>query len=57
MKSKGYTLLGWVVWRLGTRVAKRKLASHRPKLIAAMAIAAVAAIGIALASFGRDDGE
>ena len=54
MSSKGYTALGWIVWQVGSRVAKRKLGHNRSKLIAAGAVAAVIAVGIALAS-GDDE--
>ncbi len=50
MSSKGYTVLGWIVWQIGSRVAKRKLGQNRSKLIAAGVVAAVVAAGIALAS-------
>jgi hypothetical protein len=56
MSSKGYTILGWLVWRIGSRVAKRKLAANRGKVGAVAAIVAVVAIGLALAS-GDDDDE
>jgi hypothetical protein len=55
MSSKGYTALGWIVWQIGSRVAKRKLGQNRSKLIAAGVIAAVVAAGIALASSGDDE--
>ena len=54
MNSKGYSVLGWVVWQIGSRVAKRKIGQNRSKLIAAGVVAAVVAAGIALAS-GDDD--
>jgi len=54
MSSKSYTALGWIVWQIGSRVAKRKLARNRSKLVAAGVVAAVVAAGIALAS-GDDD--
>jgi hypothetical protein len=54
VSSKGYTALGWIVWQIGSRVAKRKLGQNRSKLIAAGAVAAVVAVGIALAS-GDDE--
>jgi hypothetical protein len=50
MSSKSYTALGWIVWQIGSRVAKRKLGQNRSKLIAAGVVAAVVAAGIALAS-------
>jgi len=54
MSSKGYTALGWIVWQIGSRVAKRKLGQNRSKLIAVGVVAAVVAAGIALAS-GDDE--
>lgn len=54
MSSKGYTVLGWVVWQICSRVAKRKLGQNRSKLIAASVVLGVIAAGIALAS-GDDD--
>lgn len=54
MNSKSYTVLGWIVWQIGTRVAKRKLVDNRSKLVAAGVAAAVAAAGIALTS-GDDE--
>ena len=54
MGSKGYTALGWIVWQIGSRVAKRKLGQNRSKLVAAGVVAVVVAAGIALAS-GDDE--
>jgi len=54
MSSKSYTALGWIVWQIGSRVAKRKLSQNRSKLIAAGVVVGVIAAGIALAS-GDDD--
>ena len=28
MGTKGYTVLGWVVWQIGQRLAKRKIAAE-----------------------------
>jgi hypothetical protein len=54
MSSKGYTVLGWVVWQIGSRVAKRKLAQNRSKAAAVATILLVVIAGIALAS-GDDE--
>lgn len=54
MNSKSYTVLGWIVWQIGSRVAKRKLAQNRSKLVAAGVVVGVVALGIALAS-GDDE--
>ena len=32
MTRKGYTVLGWAVWQVGKRVAKRKLAQKKLKM-------------------------
>ena len=55
MNSKSYTLLGWVVWQVARRVAKRKMAQQRTKLGAAGVVALVAAGGILAARSGGDD--
>jgi hypothetical protein len=50
MRAKtGYTVLGWVVWRIGSRLVKQRLAKQRVKMAAAAAIAAALAVGIASA--------
>jgi hypothetical protein len=49
MNHRGYTILGWLVWQVGRRVAKRKLLHSRSKLAAGAVAAAIAAVGIALA--------
>ena len=35
MSSRGYTVLGWAVWQVATRVAKRKMSRNKVKLILA----------------------
>ena len=50
-----YTVLGWVVWQIGSRVAKRKIAQNRAKLGAAGVIALVLIAGIAAAKAGVGD--
>jgi hypothetical protein len=55
MGSKGYTLLGWIVWQLASRVAKRKVAQNRVKLGAAGVVALVLVGGILAARSGSDD--
>jgi hypothetical protein len=46
MTTKGYTLLGWIVWQIASRVAKKKAAQNRVKLGAVGVIALVIAGGI-----------
>ena len=57
MRRSGYTLLGWLVWRIGSRVARRKLAQNKVKVAAAaLAVAAVAAVlGAARAASDDED--
>ena len=44
MSHRRYTILGWLVWQIGSRVARRKLARVQMKL------AAVAVVGLVLAA-------
>lgn len=54
MNSKSYTLLGWIVWQIGSRVAKKKMAQNRAKLGAVGVIALVLIGGILAARSGDD---
>jgi hypothetical protein len=54
MTFKGYTLLGWVVWQIASRVAKRKMAQNRVKLGAVGVIALVLLGGILAARASSD---
>ncbi|MEA2389647.1 MAG: hypothetical protein QOG41_2420 [Thermoleophilaceae bacterium] len=53
MSSKGYTVLGWIVWQIASRVAKRKIAQNRVKIGAAAAIVLVLVAGVAAARSGE----
>jgi hypothetical protein len=55
MNSKGYSVLGWIVWQIGSRVAKKKMAQNRVKLGAAGIVALVLVGGILAARGGDDD--
>jgi uncharacterized Zn-binding protein involved in type VI secretion len=57
MTRNGYTVLGWAVWQVGSRVAKRKMAQNRVKLTAAGVVAAVLVGGILAARAGSDSGD
>ena len=52
MSRPGYSLLGWIVWQIGRRVARRKLATTRVKLGVAAAVAIALAAAIAAARAG-----
>jgi hypothetical protein len=54
---RGYTILGWLVWQLGSRVAKRKMAQNRVKLGAAGVVALVLVGGVLAARAGSDDSD
>ena len=54
MTIKGYTLLGWIVWQIASRVAKRKMAQNRTKL-GAVAVVALVLVGGLLAAKSSDD--
>jgi hypothetical protein len=56
MTTKSYTVLGWIAWQIGSRVAKRKMAENKLKLGAAGIVAAVVVGGaIAAKSAGGSD--
>ncbi len=55
MTSRGYTVLGWLVWQLGSRLAKLTIAKNRAKLGAAGVVALVILGGITAARAGGDD--
>ncbi len=54
MTTKGYTVLGWLVWQISSRVAKRKIAQNRMKLGAAGVVALVLVLGLAAAKSGDE---
>ena len=54
MTPKGYTVLGWAVWQIGSRVAKRKIAQNRTKLGAIGVIALVLIGGVIAAKHDSD---
>lgn len=54
MGSKGYTVLGWAVWQIGSRVAKKKMAQNRAKL-GAIGVIALVLVGGVLAAKHVDD--
>jgi hypothetical protein len=55
MTYKGYTLLGWLVWQIASRVAKRKMAQNRVKLGAAGVVALVLVGGVLAARASSND--
>lgn len=56
MNSKSYSVLGWIVWQIGSRVARKKMAQNRVKLGAAGIVALVLVGGvIAARASGNDD--
>jgi hypothetical protein len=54
MGPKGYTVLGWAVWQIGSRVAKRKISQNRTKLGAVGVIALVLIGGVIAAKHDSD---
>jgi hypothetical protein len=59
MGSRGYTVLGWVVYQIGTRLlkktAKDKVKGNRAKLGAAGVVAVVLVGGLIAARAGSSD--
>jgi hypothetical protein len=54
MITRGYTVLGWVVWQIAQRVAKKKIQQNRMKLGAAGVIALVLVGGVMAARSGSE---
>ena len=52
MSSTGYTVLGWIVWQIASRVARRKIAQNRVKVGAAAVVALVLVAGLTAARSG-----
>ena len=55
MSSKGYTVLGWIVWQIGSRVAKKKIAQNRVKIGAAGVVLLVLVGGVVAAKAGSSE--
>jgi hypothetical protein len=55
MTTRGYTVLGWIVWQIGSRLAKKRMAQNRVKLGAAGIVALVVLGGIMAARAGGED--
>jgi hypothetical protein len=55
MTSRGYTVLGWAVWQIASRVAKRKIAQNRVKIGAAGVVLLVLIGGVVAAKSGSSD--
>jgi hypothetical protein len=55
MNKTGYTVLGWVVWQIASRVAKRKVQQNRVKIGAAGVVVLVLVAGLAAAKSGSSD--
>jgi hypothetical protein len=53
--SRGYTVLGWVVYQIVSRVLKRKMAQNKVKLGAAATVLLVLAAGLAAAKAAAGD--
>jgi hypothetical protein len=49
MNRKGYTVLGWIVWQIGRRVAKRKMAQNKTKLGGAATVLGLLVAGLVAA--------
>ena len=56
MRTKSsYTALGWIVWQIGSRLAKRKAGQNKGKLGAGAAVALIVVGGILVAAGDSDD--
>ena len=50
-----YTVLGWIVWQLGSRLAKLTAAKNKGKIGAGAAVALIVVGGILVAAGDSDD--
>ena len=55
--SRGYTVLGWLVWQIATRVAKRKMAQNKVKIGAGATAVGVLAAGLVAAKVAGSSDE
>jgi hypothetical protein len=57
MSTRGYTVLGWAVWQVASRIAKRKMRQNKVKLGAAATVVLVLVAGLvaAKASGGEEE--
>jgi hypothetical protein len=46
MSTKGYTVLGWAVWQVASRVARRKMRQNKVKIGAAATVVGVLVAGL-----------
>ncbi len=53
--KSSYTVLGWIVWQVGSRLAKRKATQNKGKLGAGAAVALIVIGGILVAAGDSDD--
>ena len=53
--TRGYTVLGWIVWQIAQRVIKRKIAENQVKLGAAAVVLLVLIGGVAAAKAAAGD--
>jgi hypothetical protein len=53
--TRGYTVLGWLVWQVIARVARRKMAQNKVKIGAAATVFAVLAAGLLAAKASSGD--
>jgi hypothetical protein len=55
MSTRGYTVLGWIVWQLGSRLAKQRMSRSRGKLGAVGVVLLVVVGGLIAARAGGED--
>jgi len=55
MKTKVYTMLGWMAWQGATIIGKRKLSDNKVKLGAAATVGLVLVAGLVAARATGDD--
>jgi hypothetical protein len=54
MSTRRNAAIGWVVWKVGSRIAKKKARENRGKLVAAGIVGTAIAGGVATGRDGSD---
>lgn len=55
MRTRGYTVLGWLVWQVGKRLARYELTQNKLKLGAGATVLGVLAAGVIAAKLASGD--
>jgi hypothetical protein len=57
MSSRAYTVLGWLMWQIGKRLARYEIQQNKAKVGAGATVLAVLAAGIVAAKLAAGDSD